>query len=104
MSKNRYADTEIIDGKFYGTFRLPSSNRGYTELDLLEGVKTVDYTYKVGDRLDHLAARYYNEDQYWWVIALVNKINYPFASGGLKPGKVLKIPVNVRDIFDKIFK
>jgi hypothetical protein len=71
-------------------------------IDLLAGVATSDYTYQHGDRLDHLAAKFLGDDQYWWVIALVNGINYPFASGGLVPGVVLKIPVSVKDILDKI--
>jgi hypothetical protein len=104
MPKSRYAETPIIDGKRYGTFSFPVKALGFREIDLLEGVRIVEHEFKSGERLDHLAAKYYNEDSYWWVLALVNGIKYPFASGGLTPGRILKIPVEVRDIFDKIFK
>ena len=104
MSKSRYTDTPIVDGKRYGTFRRPGGRLGLKQGDLLLGVKTVDYTYKNGDRLDHLAAKFYNEDQYWWLIALVNDIAWPFASGGLTPGRVIKIPLNAKDVFDRLFK
>jgi hypothetical protein len=104
MSKSRYSDAEIIDDHHYGTFSLPVKARGYKELNLLEGVKTFDYVYKVGDRLDALAAKFFSQDQYWWVVATINNIQYPFASGGLVPGKVLKIPYDVKDVFERMFK
>lgn len=104
MSKSRYTDTEIIDGRRYGTFRRPGGKLGLKQRDLLEGVKTLDYTYRSGDRLDHLAAKFFNDDELWWIIALVNDIAWPFASGGLVPGRVIKIPLDVKDIFDRVFK
>lgn len=104
MPRSRYSDTKVIDGKYYASFSLPKVAAGMKNVDLLEGVKTVDYSYKAGDRLDHLAARFLGEDTYWWVIALVNGINYPFASGGLVPGRTLKIPLNARDVIDKIVR
>lgn len=104
MSKSRYSNTRVIDGRAYATFALPLRSKGFRELNLLDGVKTVDHIFKAGERLDHLGARYFNEEEYWWVIALVNGINYPFASGGLVPGRVLKIPLDVKDIFAKLFE
>lgn len=104
MSKSRYLNTPVVDGRSYGTFALPIRSKGFRELNLLEGVRTVDHIFKQGERLDHLASRYFNEEEYWWVIALVNGIKYPFASGGLTPGRVLKIPVDIKQIFDKLFE
>ena len=104
MAKSRYADLGIIDGKSFRSYRLPRHSMGLKPLDLLEGVRTFDYVFSRGDRLDHLAARYFGEDDYWWVIALVNGINYPFSSGGLTPGRVLRIPQNVKDVLDKLLR
>ena len=103
MARSRYSETEIIDGFRYGTFMLPTKATGLRELDLLDGVQTVDHTFRRSERLDHVAARYFGDDEYWWVIALVNNISYPFASGGLVPGKVLRIPLNVQDVLQKLF-
>ena len=103
MSRSRYRDTPV-SGNHYETWSRPVAAQGYRQVDLLEGVKTFDYTYQVGDRLDVLAAKFFKEDGYWWVIALVNGIDYPFASGGLVPGRVLKIPNDPSDIFRKLFK
>lgn len=104
MSKSRYSRTDVIDNHHFSTFSLPVLARGYRELNLLEGVKTQEHVFKRGERLDHLAARFFHEEQYWWVIALVNGIAYPFPAGGLIPGRVLKIPLDVKDIFDKLFE
>jgi len=104
MGKSRYSDTQLVDGKYYRSFKLPRVSAGLKNVDLLAGVKTVEYVFKVDDRLDHIAARFLGDDDYWWVIALVNGINYPFASGGLIPGRTLIIPVTVKDVLDKIMR
>lgn len=104
MGRSRYADTPVVDGKFYSTYTLPANPAGLKSIDLLVGVKTQEYVYKVGDRLDHLAARFLGDDSYWWIIALVNNIAYPFSSGGLVPGKVLLIPKQAQDVLDKLLR
>lgn len=102
MSKSRYSSTPIIENHHYGLTRFPSRSGGLREIDLLAGVQTVDYVIKVGDRVDNLAARFFHDESYWWVICLVNKIDYPFASGGFRPGVTLRIPVNVNDVLSRI--
>lgn len=104
MSKNRYSDLSIIDKKFMQTYNLPVKSFGYKEFDLTKEIETRDYVFVQGDRIDHLAARFLGDDQYWWVIALINKINYPFASGGLTPGVTLKIPVNVTEVLQRLMR
>lgn len=104
MAKSRYAETRLLDGKFYATHRLPVQAAGYKELDLLAGVKTFEHVYKRGERIDHLAAKYFRDEGYWWIICLVNKIDYPFASGGLVPGTKLRIPFDVKDVLNKIMR
>lgn len=97
MARSRYASTRVIDGRHYGTWRNPVAER--LDGDILEGVRTFDYTFSVGDRLDILAARFLGDDRYYWVIALVNNIIWPL---GVTPGTVLKIPKNVTDILNKL--
>lgn len=104
MAKSRYSDTPIVDGKFYAPHRLPINPDSPAVIDFISNVSTVDYLVRRGDRLDHLAARYFGNDAYWWVIAIANKIDYPFPSGGLSPGDTIKIPKNVRDVLDKIMR
>lgn len=102
MTRSRYSGTPVLDGRSFGTFRLPVRAAGMGELDLLAGVRSFEHTFKAGDRLDHLAARFFNDESYWWILALVNGISYPFASGGLIPGRTLRIPHDVKDVLDKL--
>lgn len=100
MSKGRYADSKIIDGKFYETFKIPVSSNGMNNFDFLAGVKTREYVIQVGDRLDHIAARMLGDDKYWWVLALVNDMTYPFA----EPGTTIKVPYDLNDVLSKIMR
>lgn len=100
MARSRYAGNEVVDGYFYGTWknRALSAN---AEPDMLDGVRTFEHVVQRGERLDHLAARFLGDDEYMWVIALVNGINFPL---GVEPGRILKIPLDVRDILNKLQK
>ena len=55
-------------------------------------IRTVDYTWRQGDRFWRLAARHYGDPNLWWVIAQFNK--KPI-EGLLAPGDVIKIPLNL---------
>jgi len=46
-------------------------------------------------RLDHLAHKFYENPNYWWVIASANNIA---GSMYVKPGTQLRIPQNVNEI------
>ena len=97
MARSRYSNTKIVDGR-YVTWRnraLESS----IEPNMLDGVIAFEHVVSVGERLDHLAARYFGEDQYYWIIALVNGIANPLA---LTPGRKLLIPTDVKQIIDKL--
>ena len=97
MARGRYDRLGIIDGNKYETFQLEQTN-WIKEPDTFNGIKTFTYTTKTGDRLDHLAARFLNEDRYYWVIALINNLMMPFVPVGTK----LNIPVDVNDVLDRI--
>jgi len=54
---------------------------------------------ETGDRLDHLAAKYYRDASLWWIIAAANNIhNAPF---GLQEGNILRIPQNYIEIYNQ---
>ena len=85
---SRYANTSIVSGSFYGTFEFPSA-------DNLASVPTITIRTTTMDRLDTLAARYLGNDQYWWMIAALNNIEWAF---DFQPGDLLSIPVDVNDM------
>ena len=55
-------------------------------------VYTVEDVY--ANRLDLIAATFYSESRYWWVIAQYNNILDPFSE--ISPGRILLIPTPSR--------
>ena len=98
MGRSRYAGSKIIDSNHYGTWIDPTS-RNPLGPSILDGVQTVDHRLSAGERLDTVAHRYYGDSDYWWVIALANRIQDPFR---LTVGSILRIPLDVRSILDKV--
>lgn len=97
MARSRYATNKIIDANHFGTWRDPT--REQLGRGVLDDVTTVEHSLIVGERLDTLAARYYGDEELWWVIALANRIKDPFS---LRPGMRLQIPLDARAIIDKV--
>lgn len=87
----------LIDGNHLGTWRDPT--RDQYGPDILDDVQTVDYVFRAGDRLDAIAERRYGDPEYWWVLALANRIRDPFR---ITVGTVLKIPLDLRTVLDKV--
>lgn len=98
MGRSRYAGTEIIDGTHYGTWDDPVSGDPYGP-DILDGVETIEHIIQAGERLDIIAHRYYGDEDYWWVVAIANRIMDPFT---LEVGRRLRIPSEARAILDKM--
>lgn len=62
--------------------------------------KSIDDTYVItsfGERLDSLAWKYYNNVQYWWVIAAANP-ELRKDSLYLEPGTQVRIPYDYRSV------
>lgn len=55
-------------------------------------LKTINHVWKYGDRFYNLAHKYYNDPEYWWVIAWYN--GYP-TEFDIRKGDVLAIPLNL---------
>jgi hypothetical protein len=51
-------------------------------------------TTRVGDRLDLLADQFYNNVDYWWIIANANPNVIRRDSYNIKPGIEIRIPSN----------
>ncbi len=98
MGRSRYAGNPIVDGDHYATWRDPTQADPLGP-DILDGVQTVEHALRLGERLDTIAHRYYGDSDYWWVIALANRIQDPFS---LTVGQRLRIPTDVKSILDKV--
>lgn len=100
MGRSRYAGDEVIDGFHYGTWTDQTTTDPMGP-DILDGVETVDHILAVGERLDGLAFKYYGDEDYWWVIALANRIMDPFS---LEVGTRLRIPRSPKSIISKVLR
>jgi|TARA_R110000803_G_scaffold90872_1_gene158315 hypothetical protein len=45
----------------------------YPNQQIYDSIETAAVTWKVGDRFYKLSSKYYNNPEYWWVIAWFNK-------------------------------
>jgi len=98
---NRYRYSE--------TLKVPSTNKRYLGSAIYPKVKAdkndIYIIVDQSDRLDILALKYYNDQNYWWIIAIANNLNQ--ASFYIEPGKQLRIPTNLSKIlgdFEKLNK
>ncbi len=97
MARSRYGRLEVLDGNHFETLTLEQTN-AIKAPDTFDDVRTRRYTVKRGDRLDHLAARFLNDDKYWWAIAMINNLTLPVVT----PGQKIRIPFDVVDVLDRI--
>lgn len=98
MGRSRYAGSQTFDGNHFGTWADPTGLNPMGP-DILDGVTALEHVLRSGERLDHLAHRYYGDSDYWWIIAVANRITDPFT---LVPGTRLRVPSDVRSILDKV--
>ncbi len=76
--------------RYYGTptMRVPSVGQRM-------GLSRIRHVWAVGDRFYKLALQYYDDPQYWWVIALYNKVP---TEAHLRIGDVLVIPLPLNEV------
>lgn len=103
MAISRYRKTEVIknsDEDYKKTFSTRFGPTGLvqntttfitipTEQELMNITYSTE-TWGLGQRLYKLSFKYYGDSQYWWLIALFNKIG---TEADLKDGDAVKIPI-----------
>jgi len=90
VKKSRYKDSVIF---------LPLSDgseifSGLRARNIAAANGVIEHEVQVGDRLDHLARHYYNDDRFWWRIVDANP-QFTFAANMLNKdmaGQVILIP------------
>jgi hypothetical protein len=92
MAFSRYRNVNLIDNKFYETSKFPTQE----ELDEINVIRIRVSNY---DRLDNLAFKHLGSGEYWWVIAVMNNLQWGF---GFTDGQILKIPIDLEE-FLKLF-
>lgn len=85
---SRYRNTNVIDGKFYETSNFPTR-------EVLDRIPTFTIRIPQFERLDNLAFKHLGAGEYWWVIAIVNDLDWAF---GFEAGQEIRIPIDVQDV------
>ena len=91
MSISRYRNVKISDGH-YDTVDFPTREQ-------LDTIPTYNIRVNKFDRLDILAFKYLGAGEYWFVIAMINDLDWAF---GFEEGQILRIPINVNDVLELI--
>jgi len=88
MAISRYRNTNILENSYYATFDFPDKK----DLDNITTIKV-----RVGkfERLDNLAFKYLGSGEYWWVIAILNDLDWAY---DLDDAQILKIPLDIQDV------
>ena len=105
---SRYNRTTIMDNntEFYSFLRKKRGNLKNIRHQVTPIIKnpsiaerasleTAGHIWGYGDRFYSLAHKYYNNSEYWWIIAWYN--GYP-TEADVYPGDVLDIPLNLEQI------
>lgn len=88
MAESRYRTAAIIDQSFYESVDFPSQEQ-------LDTINTFRIRIAQFERLDNLAFKHLGAGEYWWVIALINGLEWPYA---FEAGQIIKIPVELDDV------
>jgi hypothetical protein len=86
---NRYSITSQRERLYYGT---SASARIIKRLIKNKTLKVKELALRDGERLDHVAHRFYGDGRLWWIIAAASDIGW-----GLQcpPGTFLRIPMDL---------
>ena len=60
-------------------------------------LNTVQHVWTVGDRFYKLAAQFYDDPEFWWVIAWYNGVP---TEADVFPGYLLTIPLDIEDVIN----
>lgn len=92
---NRYQYSETLTTK--------ETKKKYLESTIYPKIKpSNDDIYIIStqsDRLDLLAAKYYGDPTYWWIISVANNLND--ASLAIESGKQLRIPGSISTVLSE---
>jgi len=88
MAISRYQNAPLLSlGSQYGTSNVVSIIRRGVNSGFIPITTTV--VLQGNQRLDHLAAIYYKDSRYWWILAAASDIGWGLQ---LPPGTVISVP------------
>ena len=78
-----------------GLRQYPSLNLQYPTTEQISGYTIQTETWGLGQRFYKLAAKYYGDPQYWWVIAFFNKAP---TEQHIEIGQIVEIPIPLGNV------
>lgn len=90
LYSNYLKDKNLNLVRHYGKMTLNT----LTEEELAD-LTILDHIWKTGDKFYKLAAKYYGDTRYWWVIAFFNK--KPM-DNFCTPGEIINIPTPIEEV------
>ena len=93
MAIRRYSRSPLLKGgKHYGT---PGGAVMIRKAAERGNIETEEYVSTEGDRLDHLAGKFYGSGTLWWIIAAASGVGWGLQ---VPPGTLLAIPTRLGQI------
>ena len=93
---NRYKHTRLkTDNKTGIQYQIPTLYPDIPEKD-----SDIIYYTRVGDRLDLLSYKFYNDSGMWWIISRANELDP--SSVAIDPGTELRIPKDIGDVIGSL--
>ncbi len=98
MARSRYAGNKTIDGTIFAPWKNKAIENPLGP-DALHGLVTVEHVVKAGERLDTIAAKYFGEAEYYWVLSVLNNIKCAF---DVTTGTRIRVPVDLKAAIDRL--
>jgi len=97
LSVSRYRnDTPIRGGKIKRTAVAVLKIRHAVQRG---DIRTSIVTLKEGERLDQLAAKYYGDGRYWWILAAASNIGWWMQ---VPPETVIRVPIDLPSVMEHV--
>ena len=92
MGTSRYFRSNVVNRNTFVNRSLSYKIHNAVHQNLLE---TNQYVLTAGERLDIIAGKYYDDANYWWVIAAASGIGWNLQ---VPPGTLLRIPTDISKV------
>jgi len=92
MASSRYRNVNVVNesgqSRYYETVDFPSA-------EVLAAIPSFKIRAARFDRLDQLAYKHLGQGELWWIIALMNDIDWMY---NFEEGQILRIPLDASDV------
>lgn len=95
MPRSRYRNVNVLNQDAEDDIPRHFETTDFPSPVDLDNVPTFKIRVAQFDRLDQLAFKHLGAGEYWWIIALMNDLDWAYS---FTPGQILRIPISVEDV------